>query len=183
MTLRRGGAARGRSSRGGGTVALGVRIETHARGRQRERGCQQAERRVVFEGVVPDVDFGLRDESEADVHARVDVGEGVEDVVEDAVGGGGGGDVFAVRVHVADGGEGAGEDGGVEEEARAGGAFAVEEGDAEEELGLEAAHGCEGEVGERGLEGEGGYVGFGAGWEGLVSFGAFGWWGWGCLQA
>lgn len=39
----------------------------------------------------------------------------------------------------------------------------VEEGDAEEELWAEAADGCEGEVGEGGLEGEGGYVGVGAG--------------------
>lgn len=166
MALGRGRAARSGRSRGGGTVALGVGIETHARGRQRERGCQQAERRVTSEGVIPDIDFGLRDESEANIHARVDVGEGVEDVVEDAVGSGGGSDVFAVRVHVADGGEGTGEDGGVEEEARAGGTFAVEEGDAEEELRLEAADGCEGEVGEGCLEGERGYVGFGAGWEG-----------------
>ena len=166
MALCRGRAARGGRSRGGGTVALGVGIETHARGRQRERGCQQAERRVVFEGIVPDVDFGLRDESEADVHARVDVGEGVKDIVKDTVSGSGRGDVFAVRVHVADGGKGAGEDGGVEEEARAGGAFAVEEGDAEEELGSEAADSCEGEVGQVCLEGEGGYIGFGAGWDG-----------------
>lgn len=85
--------------------------------------------------------------------------EGVEDIV--VVGGGG---VFAFRTHVADGGEGAGEKGGVEEDAGAGGAFAFEEGDAEEELGLEAADGGKGEVGEAGLEGEGGYVSVGAGW-------------------
>lgn len=69
------------------------------------------------------------------------MGQGVEDVIDDAVGGGGVGHIFAFRVYVADGREGAGQDGGVEEEAGARGAFAGEEGDAEEELGLEATDG------------------------------------------
>ena len=104
-----------RCSSAGGTVALRPGVKTHTRRRQRIRRLEQTERLVIPERVVPHVDFRLRRETQSDVHARVDVGQGVEDVVDDAVGDGVAGDVFARRAHVADGREGAGEEGGVEE--------------------------------------------------------------------
>ena len=135
--------------------AVTVAVEHDAFGREGKGRLEHHVRRLVLERKVADVDLRLRDEAEPDVDARVDVSEG------DVEGGGGGGHVVAC----ADCRERAGEDGGGEEDAGACGAVAAEEGDSEEELGLEAGDGGEIEVGDRGLEGKGGYIGVGArGW-------------------
>lgn len=94
-----GGSNRGSSS--SGEIALSPGIETQACSRQRVRRLQHTVRRSVSKRDASDIDIGFRRESQSYIHAGVDVGERVEDVV---VGGG----VFAFGAHVVDGGEGAG---------------------------------------------------------------------------
>ena len=95
------------SSSGSGDVAFRPRVETHARSRQGVRGMKQTVRLVVLERETSDIDIRFGDETQPYVHARVDVRQSVEDLIDDSVHGGVVGDVFACRTHVADGRKGA----------------------------------------------------------------------------
>ena len=95
------------SSSGSGDIALGPRVETHARCRQGVRVMEQTIWLVILERETSDIDIRLSDETQPYVHARVDVRESVEDLIDDPVRSGVVGDVFAFRTHVADGRKGA----------------------------------------------------------------------------
>ena len=95
------------SSSGSGDIALRPRVETHARSRQGVRGMEQTVGLALLERDTSDIDIRLGDETQPYVHARVDVRQSVEDLIDDPVRGGVVGDVFAFRTHVADGRKGA----------------------------------------------------------------------------